>query len=676
MNSHTALLRCPMTGAPMRIEGHRLVAEGGGPAYAVEDGIYDLRCHRKDYYFNPVSRPAMAELTQRAAQVPWWCTVRTFLQHVRHNPDWLDNLASDSRYAWKLLLDLKPDAKVLDLGCGLGNLTRSLAPHVDCVYAMDLTIERLRFAKQRFAHFNREDRILLVAGGDGARLPFADHSLDLVTLSGVLEWVAADGDAGPRGESKARKVLRMALSFFGERNPRSVQTRFLREIRRVLKPDGQLFVAIENGHNQEYLHSRVDHHSGLRYASLLPRFAANLYSIAVRHRPYRTYTYSLPGYRRLMRAGGFPEQRFFGLLPGYSHLAEVTPLVNAHRYWETAKPAPTLKERIARHRHFVPAYGIVAGSALSADSLLGRVLSEVEARIGASGLKATALRVNADGMGLLRAHAGSRAVVVKFPFNSPSLTGLQQQTNVVLGLCASRTDLSSLLPRCLAQGRLQGVDYFVETRLPGNALACRPGESGDAHWLDAIAALLRRLHANGLTPTALDAASLDAEVDAPLRQLAPFLDDPNATSALKELLFSRLDGIRAGRGLVHGEFEAANILVDGGAISGLLGWEHARVVGLPIVDVIHYLVCLQRMREPHMALAEVIMMLADKRWPVQQEWDLLTSMYDSFATDAAAHREFTYLYWLQYVASRLDGGLGYDEKRFEQSVLDVLGRLR
>src|SRR5690606_26785691 len=98
--------------------------------YPVIDGIADLRRGRKDYYFNPVARPAMQAIIRDAAEAHWARAIRRFMAEVNYNPDWLDNLVADGRYAWKLFLELPPDARVLDLGCGLGNLTKNVAPHV------------------------------------------------------------------------------------------------------------------------------------------------------------------------------------------------------------------------------------------------------------------------------------------------------------------------------------------------------------------------------------------------------------------------------------------------------------------------------------------------------------------------------------------------------------------
>src|SRR5690606_617055 len=121
------------------------------------------------------------------------------------------------------------------------------------------------------------------------------------------------------------RLWRMLAYQFGARGPRGIQLAFLREIRRVLKPSGQLFVAIENRYNYEDFTGRPDHHSRLKFGSLMPRTLANLYSIAVRRAPYRTNTHSIAGYRKLMREAGFPETEFIGFFRGYSQLNEIVP---------------------------------------------------------------------------------------------------------------------------------------------------------------------------------------------------------------------------------------------------------------------------------------------------------------------------------------------------------------
>jgi SAM-dependent methyltransferase len=244
VQSSAIALSCPQCLAALTASEGGLDCPKCQVHYPRENGIADLRRGRRDYYFNPVARAPMAEIIAEASAGKWARSIRRFMQEVRFNPDWMDNLAADGRYAWKLFLQLPPGAKVLDIGCGLGNLTRNVAPHVGEVCALDLTWERLQFARARFAKFNRDDRISLVAGGDGAHLPFADETFDCVLISGVLEWVADDSSLWSKANGKLDKIAAMLRAHFGETNPRRVQLRFLQEVRRVLKTYGQLFVGI------------------------------------------------------------------------------------------------------------------------------------------------------------------------------------------------------------------------------------------------------------------------------------------------------------------------------------------------------------------------------------------------------------------------------------------------
>src|SRR5205807_6566326 len=156
---------CPNCRGRLRNEGQRLTCEGCARTYAISDGIVDMRFQRKDYYFNPVPREEMSALLAAATSTPWDDTIRRFLRSVKNVPEWIDNIAVDGRYSWKLLLELPRGCRFLDFGCGLGNLTHNIAGHVGEAVALDLTWERLQFAKQRFRELNPDDRILLIAAG-------------------------------------------------------------------------------------------------------------------------------------------------------------------------------------------------------------------------------------------------------------------------------------------------------------------------------------------------------------------------------------------------------------------------------------------------------------------------------------------------------------------------------
>lgn len=607
---------------------------------------------------------------------PWYKTIRRFMGHVRHNPDWLDNLTADGRYAWKLLLNMPPDGRMLDLGCGLGNLTRNLAPHTGQLYAMDLTWERLVFAKRRFELFNPDDDVVTLAGGDGPNLPFSDGSFDCVALSGVLEWVA-DGESEDPSKSKLAKVAGMFFSYFGEKHPRAVQLKFLREIKRILKPTGQLFVAIENRLNAEYFGGRPDHHSNLLYGSLLPRFVANVYSIVSSRQPYRTYTYSVAGYRRLFRAAGFGAQQFFGLSPGYSHLAEARPLETDKAIWQSDIGEKTggLKDALKHNKFFVPAYGIIASqSNASSVSLIERIAENIQSQVKTKGkLVLTTCRVTAKDKGVLLGNLDGQPIVVKIPFSESAARGEARHSALITSL-VELPGFSSILPVPLTSGEIQNLRYHVESRIPGVPLLEKLTTSNRSAFLSPITETLRLLNPNlrNKESVQLTGETFARLVDRPLQKVLAVLDRPDLAVSAKQFFRDQLEGAKVWTGLEHGDFSVSNIFVSEGKVSGLLDWESADPDGLPILDAFNYLDSVERQLNHGATMADTIPMLANLAWKQPEEQRYLARLTESFGVDRRHHAGFAYLYWLRHVAQQLDSNFIYDTKAVEQRVIFVL----
>jgi len=109
------------------------------------------------------------------------------------------------------LLDLAPDDRVLDVGCGTGFGTEGLLQYTDDVHGLDQSIHQMEKA---FAKFGRTDRVNFYRG-DAERLPFADDSFDAVWSSGSIEYWPNPVDA-------------------------------LAEFRRIVKPGGSVLVVGPN----------------------------------------------------------------------------------------------------------------------------------------------------------------------------------------------------------------------------------------------------------------------------------------------------------------------------------------------------------------------------------------------------------------------------------------------
>ena len=77
---------------------------------------------------------------------------------------------------------------VLDLGCGVGDLSQLLAERTERVVASDVSLENARRAQ---ANLGKAGVKAAVVQGEGERLPFADGTFDLVIVADVIEHVAS-----------------------------------------------------------------------------------------------------------------------------------------------------------------------------------------------------------------------------------------------------------------------------------------------------------------------------------------------------------------------------------------------------------------------------------------------------------------------------------------------------
>jgi SAM-dependent methyltransferase len=292
-------LICPDCRSDFATLDSHLVCEKCGHKYSIVDGIPVLKKTSDYFYDYEFSREEYQRMVHRAEKENWY---RAFAesrnQQGRPISEYNIYYNSDERKAlWKYLLAVPKDGRVLDYGSGFGNVSSSLARSFREIVSMEPSFERLRMWQIRAEQTGLRNAHLVCYGGDSPNLPFRDGYFDLVVLNGVLEWIPVSVQQG---------------------NPRSVQLRALQEVRRVLKREGTLYIGIENRCALGYFLGLPDHHARLRFATLLPRRLANLYSRMVKGTDYRVYTYSWWGYKKLLRQAGFTDIRMHWLYPGYA----------------------------------------------------------------------------------------------------------------------------------------------------------------------------------------------------------------------------------------------------------------------------------------------------------------------------------------------------------------------
>lgn len=134
------------------------------------------------------------------------------------------DLFGDTFYLWAVLGLIDPTLVVGDLGCGTGQLTETVAPHVRRVIAVDGSIDMLEAARRRVGERPNVD----IRQGDLESLPLKDGELDCAMLALVLHYAPNPANA-------------------------------LAEVARVVKPGGRLLVVDMLPHEREEYQQQMGH---------------------------------------------------------------------------------------------------------------------------------------------------------------------------------------------------------------------------------------------------------------------------------------------------------------------------------------------------------------------------------------------------------------------------------
>lgn len=301
---------CPKCSGKLKREESAYFCEACNRGWVVTGGI--PRFADSEVKWSVFDPEVADKVTELAEEKSWQEAIDTYSNTIGKYT--LGYIKNESRADWHVILPLGPDTTVLDIGSGWGNIAISMSRWCKNIYCGDVSMRNLRLLRTRIRDrdihnvetFQYEPNAFL-------KLPFSDASIDVALLNGVLEWMgAADIDASPD----------------------RVQLEALKEIRRVLKPQGVLYIGIENRYSVSTLRGQRIH-GELPFVGLLPRFISNFITKAVTGKPHRTFIYTLFGYRRLLRKAGFTDVDFFLPYPSYHDPNYLVPLKHAwvKRFW-------------------------------------------------------------------------------------------------------------------------------------------------------------------------------------------------------------------------------------------------------------------------------------------------------------------------------------------------------
>ncbi len=216
------------------------------------------------------------------------------LEIVSQNDDYEEILSKDDR--WPVLYHLSPirqniinwypfrkNCNLLEIGGGCGAITGALCASLETVKVVELSKRRSLINYER----NKSCDNLEIFVGNLNDIEFEDK-FDYITLNGVLEY---------------------AGSFTNTNEP---YKDFLLNIKKFLKPDGKLIIAIENRYGLKYFAGAKEDHTAKEYDGITGYIG---------NKNVRTFgKFEL---ENLLKESGYPNQEFYYPHPDYKMPLEI-----------------------------------------------------------------------------------------------------------------------------------------------------------------------------------------------------------------------------------------------------------------------------------------------------------------------------------------------------------------
>lgn len=240
-------------------------------------------------------------------------------QSFQKSSPWLYRIITDAgRPMFLDILEIPNNGCYLDVGSGWGQVCIPLGRLGKSV-ALDLTFNRLNILK---SIANQEGVSLQYVQGNFLSFPFMENSFDTIIFNGSLEWIGVGRDKGT--------------------SIRKVQMKALKKANDLLKPNGIIYIGIENSMGLKYLLGAADDHTGLLYHTFLDEVnAEENYQVSGKGEQLPSKTWSLEEYKEMIYEAGLELERVYGCFPDYKLIRQMIDIRSLNE--ELIKGAPVLE---------------------------------------------------------------------------------------------------------------------------------------------------------------------------------------------------------------------------------------------------------------------------------------------------------------------------------------------
>ncbi len=552
----------------------------------------------KDFYYCPTKKEWLSEKLDEyykkieSDPTEWESLLKEIIDKIPDNKqkdEWIANLVDESRTAYKYLTSLNPEGHVLNFGSGWDNTTINLARTAKKVTAIDLTCERIQTLALKKKYYNLEN-IDLFCGGDRPYLPFKDNSFDTIFINGVLEWVASDWSEVEKKyahKNKFSKAILYLKEVYGSHKPREIQKRFLKEMSRVLKDDGEMYIGIENRYSRLYFGKRPDHHSFIWFGSLYPRFIAHLVSLIRSQRPYLTFTYSVNGMKKLARDAGFNLSTTFGMEPMYRTPSNLFNLAHKNEIEFPRKENKYASSFLTSwlYKKTVTSYGYIATKKEKAKPWVELVVQEFleSQKLNQNDYQVKKINSNRKEKFTIFVEEKSNKdnfYVIKVPITDRLVESVENNYMVLEILQEKIKENSTLkylpriVPKPIMKSELNGQKYFVETGCLGTT--AKEDKSFDTSALKELPFIIKEFNEIQLDHHTKE--SLLEGCNKKFNFLEKFLDTDQQRDSFAKLRSKIIGSIEKSNSKLYlrkSDFSLSNILFHGSHICGIIDFDEA-----------------------------------------------------------------------------------------------------
>ena len=387
------------------------------------------------------------------------------------------NLVDETKAVAKFLLNISSKDHVLNLGPGWDNTTINLARSAGKVTTLDLNLDGLLvlMLKKRYYGLNNID---LIFGGAEKYLPIKDHTFDAIFIQDSLIWSLLPHvcvDEKGVANCNIRGVGNDSGLGFGKSGHTFQLHAFLMEIKRMLKPEGEIFFGIKYYADSKLIRTELEKNTA--YLSnvfirdeLTDDWLRHQVKLYGRHRKVETG----------MESSGFKKGKAYRIGPtSYApqSLGEFPISMGADRWFQSLRTIKKARQK-ENHPDETSYIGYSAHKKGLTQSWIDGMLLDLAKSCDVSSDPYSVDRLHVSRKGKLVAiikhlTAGKNPLVIKVPFHDVSRHMLENNYHTLRGLEKikhQQTEPNSFLdaiPRSVHKGVYNGQVYFVENKISG-----------------------------------------------------------------------------------------------------------------------------------------------------------------------------------------------------------------